>query len=125
MDSIIERQKIDCNCNDCIHMVRNQDMFKQSLEFQYKMQFDYFTTIKNKLIKKANIYKDRWYDLENWDRLLSEADDMIFQFDKSSASINFGTCSKFRKEITFIPNICQLETQECFLHRRELLFDKH
>jgi hypothetical protein len=119
MESIIERQKIDCNCNDCKYMVRNQEKFKQSLEFQQKMQFDYFTTIKNKLIKKAKEYKDRWYDLENWDRLLTEAENMKFQFDKSTASINFGTCSKLSREVSFIPNICQLETQGCFLHRRD------
>jgi len=119
-ESIIERQKIDCNCNDCINMIRNQERFKVSLDFQHKMQLDYFTTIQNKLKSKAKEYKDRWYDLENWDRLLTEAEDMKFQFDKSAACLNFGFCKFLNKDVTFIPNTCMLETQQCFKHRTEI-----
>jgi hypothetical protein len=32
--------------------------------------------------------------------------------------LNFGNCTKFNKSVTFIPNTCQLETQECFQHRK-------
>ena len=32
--------------------------------------------------------------------------------------LNFGNCTKFNKSVTFIPNICQLETQQCFEHRK-------
>ena len=32
--------------------------------------------------------------------------------------LNFGHCSKFDKPVSFIPVTCQLETQECFEHRR-------
>jgi len=32
--------------------------------------------------------------------------------------LNFGNCTKFNKSVTFIPNTCQLETQECFEHRK-------
>jgi hypothetical protein len=32
--------------------------------------------------------------------------------------LNFGTCTKFNKSVTFIPNTCQLETQQCFQHRK-------
>jgi len=32
--------------------------------------------------------------------------------------LNFGTCTKFNKSVTFIPNTCQLETQQCFEHRK-------
>ena len=35
------------------------------------------------------------------------------------APINYGYCTKFIKEVTFIPATCQLDTQECFLHRKE------
>jgi hypothetical protein len=118
-EGIIERQRIDCNCNDCKFMIRNQDRFRLSLEFHYKLQFDYFTSIKNRLIKKANEHKDRWYDLETWDMLLTEAEGMKFQFDKSEACINYGYCGKLNKDVSFIPNICQLETQQCFSHRKD------
>mgnify|MGYP001562752296 CR=1 FL=1 len=30
----------------------------------------------------------------------------------------FGNCSKFNKPVSFIPEICQIETQQCFEHRR-------
>ena len=32
--------------------------------------------------------------------------------------INYGYCNKFKKEVSFIPAICQLETQDCFEHRK-------
>jgi len=41
-----------------------------------------------------------------------------FQFDKSSL-LSYGKCSKFKKDVSFIPNVCQIETQDCFLHRRD------
>lgn len=39
--------------------------------------------------------------------------------EKASYRINYGQCEKFSKEVTFIPNTCQLDTQTCFKHRRE------
>lgn len=32
--------------------------------------------------------------------------------------INYGQCVKFNKEVSFIPATCQLETQNCFEHRK-------
>ena len=37
---------------------------------------------------------------------------------KASHRCNYGTCSKFNKPVAFIPNTCQLDTQECFKHRK-------
>lgn len=37
-----------------------------------------------------------------------------------AAKINYGTCSKFDKPVTFIPAVCQLETQICFVHRKDV-----
>jgi hypothetical protein len=34
------------------------------------------------------------------------------------SGLNFGDCTKFNKPVTFIPNTCSLDTQECFSHRR-------
>jgi hypothetical protein len=39
--------------------------------------------------------------------------------EKASHRCNYGYCTKFNKEVVFIPNVCQLETQTCFKHRRE------
>lgn len=32
--------------------------------------------------------------------------------------ISYGFCEKFNKEVTFISNTCQLDTQICFEHRK-------
>lgn len=118
-DSILELQKLDANCNDCIFMQRNIERFKESQEFQHKMQLDYFNTLRKKVIEKANFWRYKKGDLEKWSDIAMEADRMKFQFDKSAAIINFGNCTKLDKEVTFIPNMCQLETQECFKHRKD------
>jgi hypothetical protein len=118
-ESIYEFQKIDCNCNDCKFMIRNQDKKNKSLELHHKWQLDYFNVIKQKLIDKAVWWKKRKNDIEKWDLLMSDAESMKFVFDKSTAVISYGNCSKFNKPISFIPNICQIETQKCFKHRKD------
>ena len=115
----IELQRVDSNCNDCKFMVRDLERLKQSQEQHYKWQLDYFNTRKNKIIQKAKWYKDRFNDLEMWDKLLTEAENMKFQFDKKEASLNYGNCTKFNKEVSFIPVTLQLETQQCFTHRKD------
>lgn len=37
----------------------------------------------------------------------------------ASHRIQYGFCEQFKRDVSFIPNICQLDTQECFKHRRE------
>ena len=115
----IELQRLDANCNNCKFMVRDFERFEKSVEFQHKMQLDYFNTIKGNLIKKAKWWRDKKNDLEKWDTLLTEAEKMKFQFDKSVIAINYGNCSKLNKQVTFIPNTLQLETQGCFIHRKD------
>lgn len=73
-ESIIELQKIDCNCNDCIFMKRD--------------------------LNKLQLHKKSYEGLGFTDRLA------------------FGNCEKFNKAVSFIPETCQIETQECFKHRR-------
>ena len=67
-------QKIDCNCNDCKHMVRNMDKFNS---------FNHLHVGK-----------------------------------KNSLRVNYGRCLKFSKDVSFLPNTCQIDTQDCFDHRR-------
>ena len=33
-------------------------------------------------------------------------------------NLNYGYCNKLNKDVTFIPNVCQSDTQECFTHRK-------
>lgn len=117
-ESIFELQKIDCNCSDCIFMIRDAEKFKTSLETHYKWQLDAFNDAKQKRIEKANEVKDTKYDLATWNLLLNESEKMKFQFDKKECVINYGNCSKFNKEVSFMPNTCQIETQNCFTHRK-------
>jgi hypothetical protein len=35
------------------------------------------------------------------------------------APINYGYCVRFEKPVSFIPGVCQLETQNCFIHRKD------
>lgn len=116
---IYERQLIDCNCSDCIFMVRDTEKFKKSIEMHRKWQTDHFEGRRDRLIAKANDYRLKKGDLEMWDKLLLQAEKMRFQFDKKTASINYGSCSKLSKEVSFIPNQCQLDTQDCFKHRKD------
>lgn len=118
-ESLIEFQKIDSNCNDCIFMQRNLERFKESKELHFKWQLEEFERNKKKVIDKANWYRLKFNDLENWNSLLNVAEKMKFQFDIKEVSINYGNCTKLNKEVSFLPNTCQLDTQDCFKHRRE------
>ena len=76
-ESRIELQKIDCNCNDCIFMVRD-------------------------------IAKRKSFDRLHEGQL------------NAGHRVNYGDCSKLNKPVSFLPNTLQMDTQECFKHRREL-----
>ena len=116
--SRIEFQKIDCNCNDCKFMIRDGERFKKSLEDHHMWQLDYFNKLRDNLYEKSKDWDKRGFP-DKAVNVKKEADKMRFQFDKKEASINYGDCSKLDKKVSFIPNTCQLETQECFTHRRE------
>ena len=101
-ESIIELQKIDCNCNDCVFMVRDLEKFKSSKQWHYDLQLKYFNLIKEK----------------------TKDEKMRFEFNSKSVSINYGNCTKFNKPVSFIPNVFQLETQQCFKHRKDILISQ-
>lgn len=117
-DSVYLLQKLDCNCNDCKFMIRDLEKHKQSSALHYTWQFDYFNVLKAKIIEKAKQWEEKG-ELKKAEYLFKEVKAMKFQFDKSTAVINFGRCSKFNKDVSFIPNVCQIETQECFVHRKD------
>ena len=49
---------------------------------------------------------------EKWDKLY---EGML----NASHRINYGHCTKFNKIVSFIPIQCQMETQNCFVHRKD------
>ena len=110
-------QLIDCNCNDCKHMVRDFDKWKESKERHHKWQLDYFNTIRDNLIKKSNEWRKRG-ELNKADQILKEANRMKFSFSEDF-HINYGNCTKLNKPVSFIPETCQIETQNCFEHRKQ------
>ena len=116
-----ELQCIDCNCNDCGFMVRNLEKYKESLALNESLQRDQFDRSVQKIRDVANKAKDMYYDLEKWDYLHSEADKMKFQFNKKSVTIQYGHCTKLDKDVSFIPGQCQLGTQVCFVHRKDII----
>ena len=92
-------EEIDCNCNNCIFMNRDLIKRKQSIELHKKWQLNYF-----------NLTKSKASDID--------AKKMRFEFNSSEACIHFGNCVRLNKQVSFIPNVCQLETQLCFENRR-------
>jgi hypothetical protein len=48
-------------------------------------------------------------------------DEKEINLDQKNAShrIHYGYCNKFGKDVSFLPNTCQIDTQECFKHRRD------
>lgn len=119
-ESIILLQLIDCNCNDCKHMVRDSEKYKYWLEQRRIEQLSNFTKEKEKSIAdaKQNIIEAKNdNDRKACEGLLRVANKLQFQFSKEGA-ISYGHCTKFDKSVSFIPAVCQLDTQECFEHRR-------
>lgn len=114
-ESIFELQLIDCNCNDCKFMERDLEKYKKSSEFHYKLQLDDFEREK----KRLNDITNQWYRIGGLEEGFANEivlNRMKFQFNKPP--INYGYCSKLNKSVTFIPKICQPDTQQCFIHRK-------
>lgn len=115
-ESTILLQKIDCNCNDCKFMDRDIYKHNRSEVVHHLWQIDYFLTVRKKMVERGRFWIKKG-DIEKGEKLLKEAKEMKFQYSNTSF-INYGYCTKLEKDVSFIPNTCQLETQECFEHRR-------
>jgi hypothetical protein len=117
-ESIILRQEVDCNCNDCGHFVRSIEALNASKKRHRQWAFlgirtrrRYFWEEAQKALGKGK--------LESYRDLLRERSRVTV--DKSyNPNLIFGACSKFNKPIETVPNVCQVDTQECFIHRRRL-----
>lgn len=114
----IELQNLDCNCNNCKHMVRDFVARQESVDLHYGWQKDTFNIKRIKLLKAAKKHEDNSKP-EKAKLLVKEARKMKFQFDEKGCAISYGDCKKFEKKVSFIPNILQLDTQECFENRKE------
>jgi hypothetical protein len=106
-------QLIDCNCNDCKFMGRDFESYNKWEEWNRDIALESFNKEKNKAIEDAQSIEDE----KNREGMLRVAKGMKFIFNKSTC-LHYGKCSKFDKQVYFIPNTCQIETQKCFEHRK-------
>lgn len=118
MNSTIELQNLDCNCNNCLYMDRDIEKFKQSLTKHHRWQLDYFNMCRDNMLTKAKEWLGKKGDQKKHDFIMAEVKKLRFQFDKSTCAINYGYCTKKNKDVTFIPNTLQLDTQGCFENRK-------
>lgn len=110
-DSIYELQKIDCNCNDCGYLLRDIYKKKHQDKVHEGWHLADFKRELNQELFIALSYRDK--------ALLKKATDKTFKFKKPN--YGYGFCKKFDlKPVEFIPATCQLETQNCFVHRKEI-----
>ena len=114
-ESIYELQKIDCNCNDCAFMIRDNVLFNKWKEIQRQYQFKKFERDKANLLLIVEKCKDEVGKKE----LMRKYNKMQFQFN-SAGLIHYGNCSKLNKQVTFIPTFMSTDdTFNCFVHRKD------
>ena len=113
-----ELHKIDCNCSDCGHLTRSLSKRQKHVDFHFDMQKHHFNTKRMKLLEKGEWRLNRG-EKDKAKLIFKEARNMKFVFDEASCSLHYGKCNKYDKEVSFIANICQLETQDCFIHRAD------
>lgn len=118
-ESIYELQKIDCNCNDCLFMVRDMDKYNHWKSVKMQWQLNEFNAKYDKLNKIVNDFY-RCNELEKGYTAEQELRKMKFQFDASNL-ISYGKCEKFNKDVSFIPAFSSKnDTFNCFKHRKDL-----
>ena len=116
-ESIYELQNIDCNCTNCLYMVRDLEERKESLAWHKQLDFQEFERRKAKWWELYLWYTDR-NEPEKATLMKLEHSRMRFEFDKSRYTVHYGCCAKLEKKVSFIPEVCQLDTQDCFINRK-------
>lgn len=96
-------------------MFRDMDKWQKNHDEWREIKLSEFEIAKAKAIAEAEAIEDE----ANRKGMLRVANKMNFQFDKTKL-MGYGKCSRFGKPVTFLPNVCQLETQHCFIHRKDL-----
>lgn len=114
-----ELQKIDCNCSDCGYLERSLSKRQKHVDKHYQWQKNGFDIKRIKLIESGED-RLRKGEKDKSKLIFKEVRKLDFFFDEGGCSLHFGKCLKFDKEVSFISNTCQLDTQDCFVHRSEL-----
>jgi hypothetical protein len=112
--SAYQLQRVDCNCNNCGFMKRDIDKYKIWYDWHRERELEEFEGAKAKAIAEAEAIEDE----SNRRGMLYKANKMRFFFQKDKL-INYGFCVKFKKAVSFLPDTCRIETQHCFVHRKD------
>ena len=97
-------------------MKRDMDTYKKYHDWHRDQELQAFEKAKAKAIQDALAIEDEG----SRKAMLYKANKMRFQFEKDKL-INYGHCLKFDKPVSFLPGICQIHTQHCFIHRKDFV----
>lgn len=109
-------QKLDCNCNDCGYMERDLVTYQKWEDWHRALDLAEFEKKKAKALADAVALKDA----KERQSALNIANKMKFHFEKKWL-LQYGNCQKFKKQVYFTPGECRIETQECFVHRKDMV----
>ena len=104
-------------------MERDLETYKKWEGWHRKMALEEFERKKFKAIEEAeNLIRSAKDENQrkSGEGMLRVANKMKFQFEKNGL-IQYGYCKRFFRQVTFLPGVCQLETQICFSHRKDNL----
>jgi len=132
-EGIFERQKLDCNCNDCKFLFRSFEGRQKHEDNHYRWQKASFDIKRLNLLKKADEWRmkhlrglcSKEESDEKYKYLVKEATSMKFEFNGGECTLMYGLCTlngiqqNNVRPVSFIPETFQPETQHCFKHRRE------
>ena len=110
----IELQNIDCNCNNCKYMERDMKTYTKWMRWHRALSYIDFRRERKKAFADALNQPTE----KAQQSMLFHAKKMKFIFEKKGL-LNYGICSKFNKQVCFIPDTCQIDTQQCFENRKQ------
>jgi hypothetical protein len=90
------------------------------VDLHFDLQKHHFNSKRIKLIGKGE-WRLKRGEKGKAKLILKEARKMVFAFDEGECSLHYGLCKKYDKQVSFIANTCQLNTQDCFIHRSKPL----
>ena len=117
-----ELKVLDSNCSDCLFMDRSIPKRQTSVDKHYVWQKNHFDMERMKVLTRAEYWQNEG-DMAKAKLLLQEARKMVFQFNEGECALHYGMCHKYDKDVSFIPNTIQLDTQDCFVHRKEFVLN--
>lgn len=124
-ESTYSRQCLDCNCNDCTFFIRDFQKLNYIKQKSYEYEINSLEVKRQKLLESALFHNKRG-NSNAASKLFKERFKISDQIKKlqinqcHNDSKLYGLCVLKQEEITTIPNILLLDTQDCFIHRNDL-----